>query len=84
MLRTCYNRRRFGPESAGERSNEYLQATVKHGAPCNDGCSVNEVKVKDLVRINGVLSAEKYRQILSHHAIPSRKAYDWPQIFSSA
>lgn len=56
-----------------ERYNyQCLQATVKHGAGTLHvwGC-VSANRVEDLVRINGVLDAEKYQQILTHHAIPS-------------
>ena len=60
-------------ERAGERyNNECLQATVKHGGGSLQvwGC-ISANGVGDLVRINGILNAEKYRQILIHHAIPS-------------
>ena len=66
-------RRQFVRRRAGERyNNECLQATVKHGGGSLQvwGC-IFANGVGDLVRINGILNAEKYRQILIHHAIPS-------------
>ena len=66
-------RRQFVRRRAGERyNNECLQATVKHGGGSLQvwGC-ISANGVGDLVRINGILNAEKYRQILIHHAIPS-------------
>ena len=66
-------RRQFVRRRAGERyNNECLLATVKHGGGSLQvwGC-ISASGVGDLVRINGVLNAEKYRQILIHHAIPS-------------
>ena len=52
-------------------NNECLQATVKHGGGSLQvwGC-ISANGVGDLVRINGVLNDETYRQILIHHAIP--------------
>ena len=53
-------------------------ATVKHGRGSLQvwGCiSANG----DLVRINGILNAEKDRQILLHHAIPSRRCVVGPK-----
>jgi hypothetical protein len=35
--------------------------------------------VGDLVRINGLLNTEKYRQIFIHHAIPSGKRLIGPK-----
>ncbi|MBN3274473.1 TCB2 transposase, partial [Polyodon spathula] len=67
------SRRQFVRRRAGERyTNECLQATVKHGGGSLQvwGC-ISANGVGDLVRINGLLNAEKYRQILIHHAIPS-------------
>jgi hypothetical protein len=45
---------------------------VKHGGGSLQvwGC-ISANSFGDLVRINGLLNAEKYRQILIHHAIPS-------------
>ena len=45
---------------------------MKHGGGSLQvwGC-ISANGVGDLVRINGILNAEKYRQILIHHAIPS-------------
>ena len=42
------------------------------------GC-ISANGVGDLVRINGVLNAEKYRQILIHHAIPSGRRMIGPK-----
>lgn len=39
--------------------------------------------VGDLVRINGILSAERYKHILFHHLVPSG-ASGWPQMYSAA
>ncbi|KAK6473362.1 extracellular calcium-sensing receptor-like [Huso huso] len=67
------SRRQFVRRRAGEwYTNECLQATVKHGGGSLQvwGC-ISANGVGDLVRINGLLNAEKYRQILIHHAIPS-------------
>ena len=66
-------RRQFVRRRAGERyNNECLQATVRHdgGSLQVWGC-ISASGVGNLVRINGVLNAEKYKQILIHHAIPS-------------
>ena len=66
-------RKQFVRRRAGERyNNECLQATGKHGGGSLQvwGC-ISANGVGDLVRINGILNAEKYRQILIHHAIPS-------------
>lgn len=41
-------------------------------------------EVGDSVRVNGFLKAEKYSQILPHHAVPIREAYDWPQLDDGA
>jgi hypothetical protein len=72
-------------QRAGERyTNQCLQATVKHGGGStvkHGGGSlqvwecISANGVGDLVRINGLLNGEKYRQILIHHAIPSGLAY---------
>ena len=58
---------------AGEELNEAcLQPTVKHGGGSILvwGC-LSADGVGDLVRIHGTIDAEKYRQILIHHAVPS-------------
>lgn len=75
------SRRQFVRRRAGERyNNECLQATVKHGGGSLQvwGC-ISANGVGDLVRINGVLNAEKYRQILIHHAIPSGRRMIGPK-----
>ncbi len=67
------SRRQFVHQRAGEwYNNECLQATVKHGGGSFQvwGC-ISANGVGDLIRINSVLNAAKYREILTHHAIPS-------------
>ena len=59
----------------GERyNNECLQPSVKHGGGSVMvwGC-ISASGVGDIVRIDEILNAKKYRQILIHHAIPSGK-----------
>jgi hypothetical protein len=57
-----------------------LQATVKHGGGSLQvrGC-ISANGVWDLVRINGLLNAENYRQILIHHAISSGRHLIGPE-----
>ena len=77
---------RNGQRATGQRyNNDCLRATVKHGGGSLQvwGC-ISANGVGDLVRINGVLNTEKYRQILIHHANTIREAYDWPQMYSAA
>ena len=56
----------------GERwKNECLRPSVKYG-----GGSVLVwacISASGIVRIDGIVNAEKYRQVLIHHAIPSGK-----------
>lgn len=70
---------------AGERNaNECLQATVKHGGDFLQVWSfISANGVGELVRINGLLNAEKYRQILIHHAIPSWRHLIVPKLICS-
>ena len=66
-------RRQYVRRRSGEELQEpCLQPTVKHGGGSIQvwGC-ISAGGVGDLVRIDGIMNAEKYRQILIHHAIPS-------------
>ena len=67
--RTLYVRK------VGEQMKDvFLKPTVKHGGGFILVCvCLTANGVGDLVRINGIKSAEKYRQILIHHAISSCK-----------
>ena len=59
----------------GERwKNECLRPSVKHGggSVLVWGC-ISASGVGDIVRIEGIMNAEKYRQVLIHHAIASGK-----------
>lgn len=66
-------RRVFVRRSAGEKMlPECVVPTVKHGGGSVMvwGCfSANGVG--DLIRIDGILNKERYKNILQHHAIPS-------------
>ena len=55
-------------------NNECLQLSVKHcgGSALVWGC-ISASGVANIVRIDGIMNAEKYRQVLIHHAIPSGK-----------
>ena len=69
------NRRQYVRRRAGERYNsECLQPSVKHGGGSVMvwGC-ISANGVGDLVKIEGIMNAEKYRQLLIHHAVPSGK-----------
>lgn len=62
---------------AGEcYNNECLQATAKHGG---GWVCFSANGFGDLFRIKGVLNAEKYRQILIHHAVPSGRRLTGPR-----
>ena len=57
----------------GERwKNKYLWPSVKHGGGSVLVCGcISASGAGDIVRIDGIMNAEKYRQVLIHHAIPS-------------
>lgn len=59
--------------SAGN-SEAWRRFPYKSGVGC-----ISANGVGDLVRINGVLDAEEYSQIVSHHAIPSGKCVIGPK-----
>jgi len=66
-------RRAFVRRFSGERAKDYcISPTVKHGGGsvmiwgCFGGTNVG-----DLVKIDGILKKEQYKQILENHAIPS-------------
>ena len=67
------NRRQYVRRRKGERYQpQCLVPTVKHGGGSLQvwGC-LSSSGVGDLVKINGIMTAEEYKQILIHHAIPS-------------
>ena len=69
------NRRQYVRRRVGERwKNECLCPSVKHGGGSDLvwGC-ISASGVGDIVRIDGIMNAEKYRKVLIHHAIPSGK-----------
>ena len=49
-----------------------LQPTIKHGGGSIQvwGC-ISAEGAGDLVRVDGIMTAERYKQILIHHAVPS-------------
>lgn len=66
------NRRQYVRRRVNERFlPECLVPTVKHGGGSLQvwGC-ISANGVGDLVRVNGIMDADKYKQILQHHAIP--------------
>ena len=69
------NRRQYVRRRVGERyNNESLQPLVKHGGgSVMVWACISASDVGHIVRIDGILNAEKYRQVLIHHAIPSGK-----------
>ena len=71
-----YVRRRSGKEL----QEPCLHPTVDHGGGSVQvwGC-ISAGGVGDLVRIDGIMNAEKYRQILIHHAIPSGRRLIGPR-----
>ena len=59
----------------GKRYNsECLQPSIKHGGDSVMvlGC-VSASSAEEIVKIDGIMNAEKYHQLLSHHALPSAK-----------
>ena len=66
--RRQYVRRRLG----GELKVCCLQPTIKHGGGSIQvwGC-ISAEGVGDLVRVDGIMTAQRYKQILIHHAVPS-------------
>lgn len=71
--------------AAARYNREHLQATAKHsGASLRVWSRISANSVGDLLRINGVLNAEKYRQMLIHGVIPSGRHIIGPQIYSAA
>ena len=68
-------RRQYVRRRNGESLKEIcLKPTIKHGGGSINvwGC-LSANGVGDLVRIDGIMNAEKYKQILIHHGIPSGK-----------
>lgn len=69
------NRRQYVRRRVGEKYiDACLQPSVKHGGGSVMvwGC-MSADGVRDLVKIDGIMNAERYRQILIHHAVPSGK-----------
>ena len=69
------NRRHYVRRRVGEKYiDACLQPTVKHGGGSVMvwGC-ISANGVGDLIKIDGIMKAPKYKQILIHHAIPSGK-----------
>ena len=50
-----------------------VQPTIKHGGGSIQvwGC-ISAEGVGDLVRVDGIMTATRYKQILIHHAVPSK------------
>ena len=73
------SRRQFVHRSVGERYNNESLEAMKHGGGSlkGRGC-VSANGVGDLLKINGVLNAEKYQQIVIHHAAPSGRCLVGP------
>ena len=74
-------RRQYVRRRSGEELQEpCLQPTVKHGGGSIQvwGC-ISAGGVGDLVRIDGIMNAEKYRQIFIHHAIQSGRRLIGPR-----
>ena len=65
------HRRQYVRRRPGERYNsECLQPSIKHGGGSVMvlGC-VSASSAGDIVKIDGIMNAEKYRQLLLHHAL---------------
>lgn len=66
-------------------NHERLQAAANHsGASLRVRSRISANSVEYLVRINGVLDAAKYRQMLIRGVTPSRRRIIGPQIYSAA
>lgn len=76
----------LGTLSAAARYNhEHLQFAARHSAASLRVRSrISANSIEDLVRINGVLDAKKYRQMLTRGVIPSGRRIIGPQIYSAA
>lgn len=72
--------------TARERyNNEHLQATaMRSGGSLRVWSRISANSVGNLFRINDVLNAEKYRQMLIHCVIPSGRCLIGPQIYPAA
>lgn len=73
-----YSRKQFSCWRAGGVLQWLLQAAVKHdGGSLQVWGWISANNVEDWVRINCVISAEKYSQILIHYAAPSGRHLIW-------
>jgi len=65
-------RRQFVCRRSGKRYDSCLQPTGKHGGgSVTVSGYISAFGIRKLVKINGMLTKEKYKQILQHHAAVS-------------